>query len=226
VNGGTHDDCSCKQEIHSPFSAASIIHSVPSDRIGRPDYSDIGKAVLGHVPHPVLSAMVRSHGIHCNAIGTFATAGRCMFVQGFSIPILPQSRTLNPRAGFCSVSGEFSMCSHVNFGLPGNVQNSVGFGQIAERGIGCLRRSNVLWNSSAQDHAIRTQSVVLSQGCGANCRSEQNDRKSRKLTELVHFAEASETGRNRCAGLRLRHSPFPEPRTTCFCSRERACCEV
>ena len=102
---------------------------------------NIGKAVLGHVPHPgLVGQWFDPTAFTANAIGTFGNSGKnAMFGPRFFDTDLAAIKNFKIRERVSvQFRGEFfNVFNNVNFGLPGNVQNSVGFGQIGgTRGSG------------------------------------------------------------------------------------------
>jgi hypothetical protein len=96
---------------------------------------NIRGAVIGHVPHPgVIGQWFDPTAFTANAIGTFGNSGKnAMFGPRFFDTDLAAIKNFKFRERFIiQFRGEFfNAFNNVNFGLPGNVQNSPGFGQIS-----------------------------------------------------------------------------------------------
>ena len=96
--------------------------------------ADIRMAYIGKLPHPgVQGQWFDPTAFTANAVGTFGNSGKnAMFGPGFFDTDLAAIKNfkLGERLSFQFRGEFFNAFNNVNFGLPGNVQNSPGFGQI------------------------------------------------------------------------------------------------
>lgn len=96
--------------------------------------SNIKNAVLGHIPHPgVIGQWLDPNAFTANPVGTFGDTGKnALRGPGFFNADVAAIKNAKIRERVSlQLRGEiFNFTNHVNFGLPGNVLNSIGFGQI------------------------------------------------------------------------------------------------
>lgn len=96
--------------------------------------ANIKDAYEHHIPHPgIIGQWINPSDFAANAIGTFGDTGKnALYGPGyFDTDIAAVKNTkLGERVSMQLRAEAFNATNHVNFGLPGNVLNSTGFGQI------------------------------------------------------------------------------------------------
>jgi len=125
------------KQTGNPFTIFSGVDNsfsaIGSDRADL-TVGNIHDAFLGHVPHPgVIGQWFNPTAFTANAIGTYGDSGKNgLFGPGYFDTDLAviKNQKFHERVSVQFRAELFNAFNHVNFGLPGNVQNSIGFGQI------------------------------------------------------------------------------------------------